>query len=63
MKEDHEMKVQDMQWINEGLQCKLEILEAQMHEESRQSINKISNLKLKNLSLCKTIEEKDASIE
>lgn len=34
-----------------------------MHEESKMSVNKISNLKLKNLSLAKTIEEKDALIE
>lgn len=34
-----------------------------MHEESKMSVNKISNLKLKNLSLAKTIEEKDAQIE
>ncbi len=34
-----------------------------MHEESKMSINKISNLKLKNLSLAKTIEDKDCLIE
>jgi len=34
-----------------------------MSEESKQSINKISNLKLKNLSLAKTIEDKENNIE
>ena len=34
-----------------------------MQEESKLAINKISNLKLKNLSLAKTIEEKDLHID
>ena len=34
-----------------------------MQEESKIAVNKISNLKLKNLSLAKTIEEKDLQIE
>lgn len=52
-----------MKRYSENLQCKLQILEQQMHEESKQSINKISNLKLKNLSLAKSIEDKETLIE
>ena len=63
MREEHEFKYQEMRKINDNLQCKLQILEGQMHEESKMSINKISNLKLKNLSLAKTIEDKDSQIE
>ena len=38
-------------------------MDASIHEESRISINKISNLKLKQLSLVKTLEERDGQIE
>ena len=43
--------------------CKIELLEASIHEESWISINKISNLKLKHLGLVKSIEGKDQIIE
>jgi hypothetical protein len=52
-----------MKKVNENLSIKLELLEAQISEDNKVQVNKISNLKLKNLSLAKTIEEKDNQIE
>lgn len=63
LKEDHELRVTDLKKHSDALNCKIEILEGQMQEESKIAVNKISNLKLKNLSLAKTIEEKDLQIE
>lgn len=63
MKEEHEERVTDMKKHSDSLQVKIQLLESQMADESKTAINKISNLKLKNLSLAKTIEDKDSMIE
>lgn len=62
-KDQKEREIDNLQKEKEALQCKVELLDASIHEESRISINKISNLKLKQLSLVKTLEERDGQIE
>lgn len=63
LKEEHELRIQDLKKQNDGLVIKIELLEGQLSDESKAAVNKISNLKLKNLSLAKTIEDKDSQIE
>ncbi len=63
MKVESAKKIESLSRDCDAKWCKIELLEASIHEESRISINKISNLKLKQLSLVKQIEEKDQIIE
>ena len=63
VKEQGDKEIENLNKEKDALNCKIQLLEASIHEESRISINKISNLKLKQLSSVKQVEERDMLIE
>ena len=63
LKDESEKQIRTLQKEKEALKCKIEILESSIHEESRISINKISGLKMKQLSTAKQLEEREKECE